>query len=173
MKSPKKNHDAEADCNGCPLIPERREFLKRASALAVGIIALGLPIRKVTALPMSTAPRGKNELAYPVPAIDGAEIDHDNEVILVREKNDIYAFDLSCPHQHTVLRWNESVQRFQCPRHHSQYEPDGEFISGRATRNMDRFAIRRDASNKIVVDLDTLYESDVDEDKWKAAVVKV
>ena len=63
--------------------------------------------------------------------------------------------------------------RFQCPKHHSQYQPDGEFITGRATRNMDRLAIRRDAANNIVVDPDTLYRSDEDAAEWKAAVVKL
>ena len=63
--------------------------------------------------------------------------------------------------------------RFQCPKHHSQYQPDGQFITGRATRNMDRLAIRRDAANTIIVDPDTLYRSDEDSAEWKAAVVKL
>ena len=112
-------------------------------------------------------------LSYQVPATDGAEIDRDNEVILVRYQNEAFAFNLSCPHQNTALRWNDGAMRFQCPRHHSQYEPDGTFINGRATRNMDRFAIRRDAGNNIVVDPETLYQSDTDPTQWKAAVIKL
>ena len=100
-------------------------------------------------------------------------VGRDNDVILVRYRNEAFAFNLSCPHQNTALRWNESVMRFQCPRHHSQYQPDGEFITGRATRNMDRLAIRRDAANNIVVDVDTLYRSDDDAAEWSAAVVKL
>jgi len=103
----------------------------------------------------------------------GAETDRDNEVILVRYQNEVYAFNLSCPHQNTALRWNEDSMRFQCPKHHSQYQPDGEFITGRATRNMDRLAIRRDASNTIIVDPDTMYRSDEDAADWKAAVIKL
>jgi nitrite reductase/ring-hydroxylating ferredoxin subunit len=176
MKSSKMNdriNADDADCGGCPLIPERREFFRRGAALAIGAIALGLPIRTATAKVLSAGLGGKTLLTYPVPAADGAEIDHENEVILVREKSEVYAFNLSCPHQHTALRWNETDLRFQCPRHHSQYQPDGEFITGRATRNMDRFAVTRNASNMIVVDLDTLYQSDDDEAQWKAAVVKL
>jgi Rieske Fe-S protein len=167
------NREAQADCEGCPLIPERREFLRNAAAFAVAAISLGLPIRTVSAKVLSSAVGGRKTLSYPLPAVDGADIDHDNEVILVRYKDEVFAFSLGCPHQNVALRWNETDMRFQCPKHHSQYQPDGEFITGRATRNMDRLAIRRDAANNIIVDPDTLYQSDDDAAQWKAAVVKL
>jgi Rieske Fe-S protein len=168
-----EDREAHADCEGCPLIPERREFLRNAAAFAVAAISLGLPIRSVSAKVMSSAIGGRKTLSYPLPAVDGADIDRDNEVILVRYKNEVFAFSLGCPHQNVALRWNETDMRFQCPKHHSQYQPSGEFITGRATRNMDRLAIRRDAANNIIVDPDTLYQSDEDEAQWKAAVVKL
>lgn len=167
------NHEGQAGCEACPLVSDRREFLRSAAALAIGAIGLTLPIRSATAKVLSSAIGGRKTLSYAVPASDGAEIDRDNEVILVRYNDEVYAFNLSCPHQHTALRWNEDVMRFQCPKHHSQYQPDGEFITGRATRNMDRFAIRRDAGNNIVVDPDTMYQSDEDAAEWKAAVIKL
>jgi len=167
------NSDSHTDCGGCPLIPERREFLRNAAALALGVLSLSLPIRSVSAKVLTSAVGGRKTLSYPVPAADGADIDRDNEVILVRYKNEVFAFSLGCPHQNVALRWNETDMRFQCPKHHSQYQPSGEFITGRATRNMDRLAIRRDAGNNIVVDPDTLYKSDEDEAQWKNAVVKL
>jgi nitrite reductase/ring-hydroxylating ferredoxin subunit len=167
------NRDNETDCEGCPLVPDRREFLRSVSALALGAIALGLPIRSASAKVLASAVTGRKQLSYAVPTADGADIDRGNDVILVRYQNEVFAFNLSCPHQNTALRWNETEMRFQCPKHHSQYQPDGEFITGRATRNMDRLAIRRDASNNIVVDPDTLYRSDEDAAEWKAAVVKL
>lgn len=167
------NRGGQTDCEACPLVSGRREFLRSAAALAIGALGLGLPIRSATAKVLSSAVGGRKMLSYAVPAADGAEIDRDNEVILVRYRNEVFAFNLSCPHQNTALRWNESVMRFQCPKHHSQYQPSGEFITGRATRNMDRLAIRRDAGNNIVVDPDTMYRSDEDEAEWKAAVVKL
>jgi Rieske Fe-S protein len=166
-------NETQAECKGCPLISERREFLRTASAFALAAISLSLPFRSATAKVLSSAVGGRKLLSYPVPTTDGADIDRDNEVILVRYKSEVIAFNLSCPHQNTALRWNETDLRFQCPRHHSQYQPDGEFITGRATRNMDRLAIRRDSTNNIVVDLDTLYRSDIDAEKWKGAVVKL
>ena len=165
--------DPHTECGGCPLVPDRREFLRNAAAFALGVISLSLPIRSVSAKVLTSAVGGRSLLSYKVPAADGADIDRDNEVILVRYKNDVYAFSLGCPHQNVSLRWNETDMRFQCPKHHSQYQPSGEFITGRATRNMDRLAIRRDAANNIVVDPDTLYKSDEDEAQWKNAVVKL
>ena len=174
MKSPDAiNRRVPSECEGCPIVPERREFLRSAAAFALAAISLGLPIRSVSAKVLSPAVGGRKTLSYPLPTVDGANIDHDNEVILVRYNNEVFAFNLSCPHQNTALRWNETDMRFQCPKHHSQYQPDGEFITGRATRNMDRLAIRRDAANTIIVDPDTLYRSDEDSAEWKAAVVKL
>jgi Rieske Fe-S protein len=161
------------DCNGCPLITDRRAFLRSAGAIALAALSMGIPVREATAKTIAVSGAGRKLLSYALPTADGADIDRDNEVILVRYKNEIIAFNLSCPHQNTALRWNESAMRFQCPKHHSQYQPDGQFITGRATRNMDRLAIQRDQANRLVVDPDTLYQSDDDAAEWAAAVVKV
>ena len=74
------------------------------------------------------------EHSYALPSADGVNIDQDNEVILVRSANHIYAFALACPHENTALRWRPQDKRFQCPRHESKYQPDGTFLNGRATR---------------------------------------
>ena len=112
------------------------------------------------------------EHAYPIPAGDGATIDKENQIILVRFTEKVYAFNLSCPHQNTALHWLAEEGRFQCPKHKSRYQPDGVFISGRATRNMDRFAVRRDGDT-IVVDVDKMFRSDRNAAEWEAAVVMV
>jgi Rieske Fe-S protein len=116
--------------------------------------------------------RNRAGITYPIPNVDGVQIDKDNEVILVRWQGNVYAFNLSCPHQRTTLRWNDSAKEFQCPKHKSKYTPSGGFISGRATRGMDRFAIQR-AGNNIVVDVDQMFEEDENEVQWKTAFVKV
>ena len=46
------------------------------------------------------------------------------------------------------------------------------FIEGRATRGMDRLAVKRDGAN-VVVDLDRLIKQDVDPAGWSAAVVSL
>ena len=105
----------KADCEGCPLVPERREFLRSVSALALAAISLGLPIRSASAKVLASSIAGRKQLSYPLPAVDGADIDRDNDVILVRYKNEVFAFNLSCPHQNTALRWNETRCAFNVP----------------------------------------------------------
>jgi nitrite reductase/ring-hydroxylating ferredoxin subunit len=164
----------QADCSGCPLTG-RREFLRDALAATAAVFAtLAIP-GSASALPLSftraIASRGTQH-SYTIPSADGVQIDRDNEVILTRWQNAIYAFALSCPHQNTALRWDAPNSRFQCPKHKSKYEPDGTFISGRATRSMDRFALHREGA-AVIVDLDALYQADDNPKEWAAAVVKL
>jgi nitrite reductase/ring-hydroxylating ferredoxin subunit len=152
------------DCGGCP-ISERRAFLREAAAWLAAAAFAPLPIRFGRAIAVTG-----NTHAYPIPDADGATIDRDNQVILVRFQGKAYAFNRSCPHQNTALRWHPEDGQFQCPKHHSRYTPDGVFISGRATRSMDRFAVTRDGAN-ILVDLDRLFRQDQDAADWDTAFV--
>lgn len=164
-----------SDCTDCPS-PERRQFLRDVTAAVAGIMAaLSASPREANALPLSLGTAlaaAGDELTYPVPAADGATIDRDNEVILVRWKGQAYAFSLSCPHQNTALRWRDGDGRFQCPKHKSRYEPDGTFISGRATRNMDRFAVGKNGKS-LVVNVAKLYRNDKQAEEWASAKVGV
>lgn len=152
------------DCDDCP-IPGRRAFLRDVSAWLAAAFITPLPLRFGRALAVRDAFH-----TYAIPEADGATIDKDNQVILVRTENKAYAFNLSCPHQNTALRWHPEDNQFQCPKHHSRYQPDGVFISGRATRSMDRFALKKDGGT-LVVDLDKLFRQDQDATDWEAAVV--
>lgn len=165
----------DSDCTDCPL-STRRSFLRDAAAAAAGILlALGATPQGAEAMTLglmrATRVAG-DERTYPLPAADGATIDRDAEVIMVRYQGKVYAFSLSCPHQHTALRWEPDQSRFQCPKHHSKYQPDGVYMSGRATRSMDRFALRRDGGN-VVVDTAKLFREDRDAASWKAAFFAV
>jgi nitrite reductase/ring-hydroxylating ferredoxin subunit len=158
-------------CDRCPLVP-RRDFVRDATVAVVSIFAgLGLGTRRARAMSwrLVTPSWSRNEEhAYPIPADDGAVIDKQNQVIVVRWQQKVYAFNLSCPHQNTALHWEAEDRQFQCPKHHSHYQPDGEFISGRATRGMDRFGVRRDGDN-IVADVDKYYRQDENAAEWSAA----
>ena len=162
-------------CAACPLV-DRRDFLEHATiAVAGAFAALGLTPTQSRALSVrfgGAVWSMDEEHAYPIPASDGATIDKENQVIVARFEQKVYAFNLSCPHQNTVLHWLPDEGRFQCPKHKSRYQPDGVFISGRATRNMDRLAVRRDGAT-IVVDIDKMYRSDRNSAEWEAAVVPV
>jgi Rieske Fe-S protein len=147
------------------------------AAAATALIAAGMSSSAAFAMPLEIidgARRADNTVGYAIPALDGAQVDKRNEVILVRWQNAIYAFNLSCPHQNTALKWNDSDKGFTCPKHHSRFTASGDYIadSGRATRNMDRFAIVRDGAG-IRVDLDKLYEADKETAEWTAAFIKV
>jgi Rieske Fe-S protein len=157
-------------CTGCAI--GRRAFLRESAAAATTLAAMGshlsaLPVYLVSAI----SAHGK-EVTYAIPAGDSVNIDRDKEVILARTGSLVFAFDLSCPHQSTALRWLESDKRFQCPKHKSLYSAEGLYIEGRATRSMDRHAIRRDGNN-VTVDIDKVFEEDHDAPLWKAAFVKV
>jgi nitrite reductase/ring-hydroxylating ferredoxin subunit len=163
-------------CAECDRQTGRREFVRELAAVVAGVAcALGIDPVRAIALPIDTTSgrlSGVDEAAYPIPPADGATIDKPREVILVRYEGAVYAFSLSCPHQKTPLRWNAEDHRFQCPKHKSRFQPDGSFIDGRATRNMDRYAIRREA-NEVRVSLDKLYRDDENRDAWLSAVVRL
>lgn len=169
---------ARDSCTGCAACdaPARREFLREAGWVLAGIAAaLGLTPARAAAFHLDViAAIGTvgDDATYPIPAGDGAMIDKGHEVILARHSGAVYAFALSCPHQRTPLRWLDDERRFQCPKHKSAYQPDGSFISGRATRGMDRYAIRR-AGDTVVVDLARLFQQDRDLTDWNAALVKL
>jgi nitrite reductase/ring-hydroxylating ferredoxin subunit len=163
----------ETSCEGCS---SRREFLGRLSLGAVAAaLALEIGAGCADAFPVTFASGTQlpnNQRSYPIPSGDGATIDRTDEVIVARLHQEVFAFNLACPHEHTALRWRQEDMRFQCPRHGSKYQPDGTFISGRATRNMDRFAVQR-SGDTVVVHLNRLYRSDQQAAQWSAAVVTV
>lgn len=166
--------DDTGPCGGCEL--GRRAFLRDAAgAVAAALLLLGARADDAAALPVALvrplSSRGA-EKRYALPVADGVEIDRDAEVILVRWQGHAYAFALSCPHQNVSLRWLAADGRFQCPKHKSKYRPDGSFISGRATRAMDRYGIRRDGA-QLVVDLALLHEQDTNPQGWAAATIPV
>ena len=165
----------DRDCRACPLA-ERREFLREALWLVAGaFLSVGAGPARAAALKVrfgSSIADVDEEHAYPIPSADGAMIDKENQIILVRFEGKVFAFNLSCPHQNTALRWHPDDGQFQCPKHHSRYTPAGVFISGRATRNMDRLGIRRDGGN-VIVDVNQFYRQDKNPAEWEAAFITV
>lgn len=153
------------DCSSCPLHNElttRRVFLQEAGG---GLVAALLVTMSAINADAATADK-----RYPIPPSDGATIDRDAQVVLVRYQNHVVALALACPHQNAAVKWLPSDGRFQCSKHDSRYTPDGVHTSGRATRNMDRFPISKDGS-VVVVDVSRVYRSDQDAAGWAAATV--
>jgi Rieske Fe-S protein len=171
------NHsDDNHGCDACQAFTDRRTFVKHAGLAALSALVMaGMPVELAARMRPSLITalhRGDSNPTYPIPAQDGVQIDEDNQVILVRWKSEVYAFNLSCPHQRAALRWHDSNDQFECPKHHSKYQPDGTYISGRATRSMDRFSLTRTGDN-VTVDVNAMHKADVDPAGWKAAAIAV
>lgn len=151
----------------------RRAFLHQGACGVFTLAALGLP-GDLSALPVSEVePQAAGpERRYPIPAADGVTIDRGAQVILVRLAGHMYAMSLVCPHENAAVRWLQKDGRFQCSKHTSRYTPEGTFTSGRATRNLDRFPVRKDGSS-IVVTTDRVYRSDQDLAAWTNAGIAV
>ena len=150
--------------NPCDACSSRRDFLKTGASLAALLAAL--PILEISGF------ASDGEMRYPVPASDSANIDYKSQVILVRYQGAVFAFALSCPHQNNAIKWVAKEGRFQCTKHDSRYLPNGTYTSGRATRNMDRFAVRREGDS-VVVDLKHWFQSDKDPSGWASALIRV
>jgi nitrite reductase/ring-hydroxylating ferredoxin subunit len=151
----------------------RRQFLQRTGCGIFTIAALGLP-DAAGALPVSpiVGDGAGHERRYPIAAGDGVSIDRGSQVIVVRYANRVYAMALACPHENAAVKWLAKDRRFQCTKHDSQYTPEGAYTTGHATRNLDRFPVRRDGA-ALVVDVDRVYRSDQDLAAWKAASIDV
>jgi Rieske Fe-S protein len=163
------DRDAAADTN-----TDRRGFLQSAGCVGIAVALLGLSSEDARALPVlltEGSPDG-SERRYPIPATDSVSVDRDAQVIVARADGRVYVFALSCPHQNNAVKWLPSEHRFQCTKHDSQYQPDGVHTAGRATRNLDRYVIRRDGDS-VVVDLHRWIQSDKDPAGWAAAGVVV
>jgi Rieske Fe-S protein len=169
-----REHERHAGCAACAGGDDRRDFLKRAAALVSGALAgMAGSASPSAALAVTLGrPVGASgaDLTYPVPAADGATVDRDNGVIVVRFQGKVFAFNLSCPHENAAVRWKPAVNRFECSRHDSRYDLGGVYTSGRATRNMDRFAVKR-SGDTIAVDVSRLIQSDKQKPEWEAAAI--
>jgi Rieske Fe-S protein len=159
-------------CAGAPA--SRREFLQSAGCFGMAVALVGVSSGEASALPvfLTDGVQNGSERRYPIPAIDSVNVDHAAQLIVARFEGHVYVFALSCPHQNNAVKWLPKDHRFQCTKHDSQYRPDGLHTAGRATRNMDRFVIRRDGDS-VVVDLHRWIQSDKDPAGWAAATVAV
>jgi nitrite reductase/ring-hydroxylating ferredoxin subunit len=152
----------------------RREFFQLAGCLGIAVAVLGLSSDEALALPVSTTEGAQSggERRYPMSATDGVNVDRATQLIVVRIGGHVYVFALSCPHENNAVKWLPKDHRFQCTKHDWEYQPDGVHTAGRATRNLDRYVIRRDRDS-VVVDLHRWMQSDKDPAGWAAATIAV
>jgi Rieske Fe-S protein len=148
--------------------------ISRRHLLQKGVQAGGCLVFALAGLPVfaATGSGPANEKRFPLPTSDSATIDRQSQVIIVRYQNFVYAFALSCPHENAAVKWLPKDHRFQCSKHDSQYQPDGLHTAGRATRNMDRYAVMLDGTS-VVVDLHHWFQSDKDPAGWDSATIRL
>ena len=149
----------------------RRAFLATACRGSVAAACGGLLLPDALAsLPIveATGREVGQERAYPIPAADSVTVDRAQAIILVRHEGRVFVLGLTCPHQNAAVKWLPSDGRFQCTKHDSKYNPDGVYIAGRSTRNLDRFAIRREGGS-LFVNLNKVIRADQDPAGWAAA----
>jgi nitrite reductase/ring-hydroxylating ferredoxin subunit len=157
--------------DGCLLSVDRRTFLRAAALGVLGALAGEAALPGLAQAVGTTAPSrfGRLELRYALPATDGVAVDEANEVILVRWQGRAYALSTKCTHRGAQLEWRASEGRVFCPKHKARFRPDGTHDSGRSTRDLDRYDIRRERS-ALVIRLDMLRRVDTDAAGWAAAV---
>lgn len=148
----------------------RRRFLQGGGCAVLTLTSLGFAPGAVVPVHAAAGSGRGPERSYPVPSADGVTIDRGAQVILVRVNGKVAAMSLACPHENAVVKWLPKDGRFQCSKHDSQYTPNGTYTSGHATRNLDRFPIRRDGGS-VVVTTDRVFHSDQDPQGWAAAAV--
>jgi len=154
---------------------DRRTFLQQASGFAAAVL-VGLGAPPSTAAQVAEVRAGNTEpdtarervRTYALPVTDGALVDADSEVLLVRWGGRVFAFALGCPHRGTIVRWQGSGAF--CPKHKARFAPDGTNVGGRRTRALDRYPIRR-VGAQVTVDLSARLEQDADAAAWAAAWV--
>ena len=157
-------------CKKHPCTESRRAFLHQSSCGLLTLAAMGLAGDVVLPVSAIAGVAAGKEKTYPLPSADGVNIDRGTHVMVVRYMNRVYAFSMACPHENAAVKWLPKDHRFQCTKHDSQYTPDGTYTSGHATRNLDRFPIRKEGTS-VVVSLDRVFHSDDNRGAWTAAGV--
>jgi len=151
----------------------RRSFLQWSGTCVVGclgVLAQGTDAGALPRIDVESVMVQGQERRYPLPTVDGASIEREGQVIVVRDAGQVFALSLACPHEHAAVKWVDNARRFQCSKHNSRYLPSGQYISGRATRSLDRFPVRRDGAT-LVVDVSKVWQADASPHEWEAARV--
>ena len=165
-------HEHSREGGSCFFLGDRRAFLRAAALGVLGALAGEVAFPEIArSLGTATATRvGRAELRYALPAGDVVQVDEGNDLILVRWQGRAYAFSAKCPHRGSRLEWRAAENRVFCPKHKARFRADGAHDSGRSSRDLDRYDIRREGSS-LVIWLDVLRRADTDPAGWAAAVV--
>jgi cytochrome b6-f complex iron-sulfur subunit len=137
----------------------RREFLNYAWLASLGIFVVqGAVVTYQFALPRLS--EGEFGAAVPMGNIDDLPAVGEEPVAFKRAKfwwvnseEGALALYTVCTHLGCIYDWKQADVKFICPCHGSQFMRKGEFITGPAPRDLDRFVIRAyDESGALVAE---------------------
>jgi cytochrome b6-f complex iron-sulfur subunit len=78
-----------------------------------------------------------------------------------RGRDIIYALSTTCTHLGCTPNWLESEKKFKCPCHGSGFKISGVNFEGPAPRPLERYAIRKNDDNQIVVDKSRKFQKEL------------
>ena len=128
------NDGHDADQVGVPRNSNRRRFCQVAigGTAVVSAAAVGYPIVAFLRLPKSLGPMELMEVPLEE-LVEGYAYwgEHRGiQIVVVKLKDDIRAFDGTCPHLGCIVQWESASQGFKCPCHNAVFDDLGNPIAG-------------------------------------------
>lgn len=120
----------------------RRRFCQVAigGTAAVSAAAIGYPVIAFLRLPKSFGPQELMEV--PLDALVegyGYWGEHKGrQIVVIKLKDEIRAFDGTCPHLGCIVRWDSAARGFRCPCHDAAFDDLGNPIAGPVNRPLRR-----------------------------------
>jgi nitrite reductase/ring-hydroxylating ferredoxin subunit len=150
----------------------RREFVAAVACAAClcGMGEMGHVLADDTTQPSTTLDVGAKS-DYATDGITTTWIGQPNRVIIIRHDGKIYASTSVCPHRQVTIMESDDKNSFECPRHHSMFDIEGNVTKGPAKKGLARYAISVDSNGHLIVDKSQKFTSDQWDDP--ASFVKV
>jgi cytochrome b6-f complex iron-sulfur subunit len=156
--SPTPDEPASAT-DGPPGLMGRRTFLNTAwKVLGAGLVVEAAWTSYDILNPHESTAAGGVIDAGPASdyATEGATYFSEGQFWLASSSGQVVALYQKCPHLGCKVPFNPATDRFECPCHGSKYNILGEYIEGPAPRGMDRFLIKVNDHDEVLVDTSTL-----------------
>ncbi|MCL5999594.1 MAG: ubiquinol-cytochrome c reductase iron-sulfur subunit [Chloroflexi bacterium] len=149
MSSPAAIRPAEKSTPASTTPPtgmSRREFLYYVWGASMALfLAETVGVSVLFALPRFREGHfgGKIKInAADFPAVNAAPVAHnEGKFWMVTTDQGIIAHYKVCTHLGCIYKWDDLGKRFACPCHGSQFQLNGDWITGPAPRGLDRFAL--------------------------------
>ena len=135
----------------------RREFLNFAWMVSLGFLTVSMSgITYLFSLPLF----GEGEFGGEIPVGEVGDLPEVGtppvnipkfKLWVSNTEQGVLALYKVCTHLGCLYNWNSQEGKFICPCHGSQFQPDGTYIQGPAPRNLDRFVVKLQTPDGLVV----------------------